>query len=241
MSNQRVEASLCAPGLHFYASVVRVGANAEVTSDLDFFFFFLQQNTTRVFYNIQFQAPTEVKHTPAQCAWAWSKWSQEGFRDGGAWMELSASRVCRLWIFGVFLRGNCPTGWGGLQGEGESQLLHRPEQRVLWVHQEKNGVLLWYLLPENRRLLRGLSACVPNIWWVACSLRVPSVWYHPELVDAFKAWKLKIWDKLTKLLFGFCVDSNCVLSCDACCSLLSSLSQTWLAWRWHGDSETYYM
>lgn len=36
VSDTRVEQSWCAHWLHFYASVIRVGVNAEVTSDLDF-------------------------------------------------------------------------------------------------------------------------------------------------------------------------------------------------------------
>lgn len=45
-----IDESWCAHRLHFYASVVRVGVDAEVTTDLDFsFFFFITENTTSVF------------------------------------------------------------------------------------------------------------------------------------------------------------------------------------------------
>lgn len=78
-------------------------------------------------------------------------------------MELSACGFYGLWIFCVFLRAVFPPGRGGLQGEGEPELLHGPEQRLFRVHEEENGVLLRYLLSENRRLLRGLPTRVPNL------------------------------------------------------------------------------
>lgn len=144
-------------------------------------------------------------------------------------MELSASWVCRLWIFSVFLWGDCTTGWSGLQGEGEPKLLHRPEQRMFWVHQKKNGVLLWYILSENQRLLWGLSACVPNIWWVARFTLFTEMW-HYMILKLLKFWKLKVWGKLTSI-------PNPSVSCSVtpvvhCCPVWGRGG-----WQW-GDTET---
>lgn len=95
-------------------------------------------------------------------------------------MEHSAPWFYCLWIFSFVLRPNCSTGWGGLQGEGEPELLHRPEQPMFWIHEEQDPVLLWYLLSENRGLLQRLSECVPNIWWVVIfifwSLKYNNLW-----------------------------------------------------------------
>ena len=132
----------------------------------------LSRNTTSLFTE---ELPFKKTHpkwrssSSSSSRSVWSKWTQKSFSHGSAWMELSAPRARRLWIFCAFLRGDFSTGRSGLPGEREPELLHRPEQRMFWVHQEKNGVLLWHLLSENRRLLRGLPACVPNIWWVAGS------------------------------------------------------------------------
>lgn len=78
-------------------------------------------------------------------------------------MELSACGLNGLWIFCAFLRGTFSRDRGGLQGEGEPKLLHGPGQRLYRVHEEENGVLLRYVLSENRRLLRGLPTRVSNL------------------------------------------------------------------------------
>lgn len=128
VSVRLIEQSWCAHRFHFYASVDRVGVNADTASSSSF----IGQWFTSVLYrkydrclpnNNQFKHFTERDIHQRSVR----GWHQRSFGHGNAWMELGASWVCRLWIFGFFLRGLCSTGWSGLQGAGEPQLLHRSE------------------------------------------------------------------------------------------------------------------
>lgn len=126
-----------------------------VTPDLDF--------THRI--TPEYSVLIGIKQHPRESSihrWEYVE-GEKSFHHGSARMELSACGLNGLWIFCVFLRGTVSRGRGGLQREGKPKLLHGPEQRLFRVHEEENGVLLRYLLSENRRLLRGLPTRVPSL------------------------------------------------------------------------------